>query len=62
MSNTERQCSKCDFYDVSSGQCRAMPPVRQYNLVNGPTTGLSEYNWPTVKHDDWCGQFKAKNA
>jgi hypothetical protein len=40
MSNGERQCSECDFYDPKSSRCRFQPPVFQYIFVpRGQNTG-----------------------
>jgi len=63
MSNGERQCSKCDFYDPKSKKCHFQPPVFQYVFKpNGPNTGNVEREggWPSVRPEEWCGQFKAK--
>lgn len=43
-------CATCLFYNDHdatdyNGQCRRMPP-----------TGMRQ--WPLVKNDDWCGEYK----
>ncbi len=64
MSNGERHCSECEFYDPKNSRCRFQPPVFQYIFVpRGQNTGnvQREGGWPSASPDDWCGQFKAKN-
>jgi hypothetical protein len=61
------KCLSCQFYDrkrekaaegrsLQWGQCRRAAP-----MLN-PTSGKSymiEGVWPTVRDDDWCGEWKA---
>ncbi|MGD0597467.1 MAG: hypothetical protein ABSA64_08100 [Sedimentisphaerales bacterium] len=62
MSNTERRCSKCEFYDANYGQCRVMPPVVQHAGIPYDEGGRiqNEKGWPNVNPDDWCGKFNSK--
>lgn len=59
---TEASCSKCTFFDVTSGHgarsvlddglCRFNPPVSQ--------PGPDEHGlWPIVSTTDWCGHYEA---
>lgn len=48
---TERRCGNCRFYDSLCGQiCRRHPPM--------PT--ISRTYWPSVHHNDWCGEWTPK--
>jgi hypothetical protein len=62
------QCVHCQFYDRKSarasdarglqwGLCRREPP--QLNPVNAKMHTI-EGVWPTVRDDDWCGQWQAQ--
>ena len=60
------RCVSCRFYDrnhrggetksANAGQCRraapALSPINQ-------KTYMIEGVWPTVRDDDWCGEWKA---
>jgi hypothetical protein len=46
-------CRECSWFDSDGGfegECRAHPPVCR------PDT---EFVWPEVRVDDWCGEFRA---
>ena len=60
------KCMTCQFYDrkhakgsaggsPSWGQCRRSAP--QLNPVNAKSY-MIEGVWPTVRDDDWCGEWK----
>lgn len=60
------KCMKCQFYDrklgkgsasatPSLGQCRRSAPL--LNPVNTKSY-MIEGVWPTVRDDDWCGEWK----
>ena len=60
------RCLNCQFYDrhgangaggksAHAGQCRRNAP--QLSPVN-PKAYLIEGVWPTVRDEDWCGEFK----
>ena len=60
------QCLTCHFYDrrnarteargLQWGLCRHNPP--QLHPINAKTHAI-EGVWPTVRDDDWCGQWRA---
>ena len=60
------KCMTCQYYDRKSakavaggapswGQCRRSSP--QLNPVNAKSY-MIEGVWPTVRDDDWCGEWK----
>ena len=60
------KCMTCQYYDRKSakavaggapswGQCRRNSP--QLNPVNAKSY-MIEGVWPTVRDDDWCGEWK----
>ncbi len=60
------RCTSCQYYDrnqrggeakiANAGQCRrsapALSPINQKSY-------MIEGVWPTVRDDDWCGEWKA---
>ena len=59
------KCNVCQFYDRKNsrsaearnmGQCRRNAP--QLNPVNQKSY-MIEGVWPTVRDDDWCGEFRS---
>jgi hypothetical protein len=46
-----RRCETCAWYSDNS-ECRRWPPSigRERQTTYGP--------WPTVLHDDWCGEWR----
>ena len=42
-------CDTCLYHDGFTGTCHRFPP---HNWPNGVPY------WPSVKRDDWCGEFK----
>jgi hypothetical protein len=58
------RCTTCQYYDrqrrgegaTTTGQCRrqapALSPLNQKSY-------MIEGVWPTVRDDDWCGEWKA---
>jgi len=61
----QRQCKECVYYDSRGGQkghCRKRPPrvtsvVKQQPGVTGDSI-VDTTAWPTVKDEDWCGEFE----
>jgi hypothetical protein len=58
------KCQTCQYYDrkkaaggsaPSWGQCRRSAP--QLNPINAKSY-MIEGVWPTVRDDDWCGEWK----
>lgn len=60
------KCVTCHFYDrrssravdgraARSGQCRKMAPMLS---PNASKAYVVEGVWPTVRDDDWCGEWK----
>ena len=63
---TVDRCVNCQYYDrhpstgaggksAHAGQCRRSAPM--LSPVN-PKTYMIEGVWPTVRDEDWCGEFK----
>lgn len=54
---TRRRCSSCRFgffwREYEDGQCRRRPPARNET---------SERRWPAVGHDQWCGEYQARES
>jgi len=50
------QCQTCAFFHAAQSQCRRYAPQPQ--AENSRATAV----WPTVAVDDWCGEYKAKDA
>lgn len=46
-------CASCDFFQPGgsgiNGKCRINPPAQSHI-------------WPSVAHDDWCGQWEQRSA
>jgi hypothetical protein len=68
MSNPQRECKDCTYYDVMGhnpdepmGHCKRYPPVidpafaaeDEENATESPCT----YVWPIVDADQWCGEW-----
>jgi hypothetical protein len=63
---TMERCTGCQYYDrngghgegkaANAGQCRRGAP--QLSPINQKTY-MIEGVWPTVRDDDWCGEWKA---
>ena len=64
------RCQNCQFYDrhggngaggksTNGGQCRRHAPQLSPNTAKNY---LIEGVWPTVRDEDWCGEFKASAA
>ena len=64
---TVDRCVNCQYYDrhpstgaggksAHAGQCRRSAPM--LSPVN-PKTYMIEGVWPTVRDEDWCGEFRA---
>jgi hypothetical protein len=60
------RCLNCQYYDrnpsmgsgaksAQAGQCRRSAPM--LSPVN-PKTYMIEGVWPTVRDEDWCGEFR----
>ena len=62
-----KKCKDCKWlYDVTPTNSE-LPPLPQYEcrryapqILHGSGTGWSDKKWPTVKQDDWCGEFEAE--
>jgi len=63
---TVDRCLNCQYYDrhptngsgaksAQAGQCRRNAPM--LSPVN-PKTYMIEGVWPTVRDEDWCGEFR----
>lgn len=63
------RCLHCQYYDrhaasgggaksAQAGQCRRNAPM--LSPIN-PKTYMIEGVWPTVRDEDWCGEFKASS-
>ena len=61
------RCLNCQYYDrhggsgsggksANGGQCRRHAPLLSPNTAKNY---LIEGVWPTVRDEDWCGEFKA---
>jgi hypothetical protein len=54
---SEPKCETCRYWG------EAKQPLTGHKAMvcrRGPPTLASNYNWPVVKHDDWCGEWAAK--
>jgi hypothetical protein len=52
----DRQASKADSKGTAWGQCRRTAP--SLSPINAKAY-MIEGVWPTVRDDDWCGEWKA---
>jgi hypothetical protein len=57
---TVDRCSNCQYYDrqdkgAGVGQCRRQAPA--LSPINAKAY-MIEGVWPTVRDDDWCGEWK----
>lgn len=55
------RCNNCQFYDrqdkgAGVGQCRRQAPA--LSPINAKAY-MIEGVWPTVRDDDWCGEWKS---
>jgi hypothetical protein len=58
---TVDRCNNCQFYDRQDkgsgiGQCRRQAPA--LSPINAKAY-MIEGVWPTVRDDDWCGEWKS---
>ena len=64
------RCQNCQYYDrhggngaggksTNGGQCRRHAPALSPNTAKNY---LIEGGWPTVRDEDWCGEFKGSAA
>lgn len=56
------RCNTCQYYDRQNkgqavGQCRRQAPALSPINVKAY---MIEGVWPTVRDDDWCGEFRAQ--
>jgi hypothetical protein len=56
------RCTSCQYFDrqnkaQSVGQCRRQAPALSPINVKAY---MIEGVWPTVRDDDWCGEFRAQ--
>lgn len=64
---TERKCENCEFWDRNSGTSfdshghTRRPCKRNAPFVIGDSNMLYP-RWPMTSENDWCGEFKAKEA
>ena len=49
-------CKTCSFFNEAKSQCRRNAPTPSSGA------GANAAHWPTVAADDWCGEFKDKDA
>jgi len=70
MKETDEVCFNCKFYDpdiriITSrkphGKCKEAPPRLKTKVVLGCIT-VHNFEFPTVKETDYCGQFKLKSG
>lgn len=62
------KCMSCQFYDRKSAAGEARSPqwgqCRRTSPMLSPTTTAKSYMiegvWPTVRDDDWCGEWKVQ--
>jgi len=69
-SEVAHECNNCKFYDHSNSDCHRHAPrsemkgmIPRYFDDDDPKNdddvwnALTEPHWPTVKPNDWCGEF-----
>ena len=47
-------CASCLFFNASLAECRRNAPI--------PVGHRQFAQWPKVKEDDWCGQYRKAGA
>ncbi|MFW5834695.1 MAG: hypothetical protein ACOCYE_11420, partial [Pseudomonadota bacterium] len=50
------KCETCAFYQAAQTQCRRNAPVPKSEGT------VAAAVWPTVAADEWCGEYKSKDA
>ena len=67
MGAGEKRCENCEFYNSESsvwetGECRFNAPVPSIKpaMMSDKFYSGASLNWPPVKPNDWCGQYKNK--
>lgn len=60
------KCEHCKFFNVVTDENEDYEPLlecrrRAPTITHVTSTGVSLQAWPHVYHDDWCGEFKAKD-
>lgn len=54
-------CHTCKFYEILTGECRRNAPQSvTLILVDAGDTVNTRAVWPSVKRDDWCGEWAGK--
>lgn len=61
-----QSCGECIFFD-GAGECHLHPPVRlprKFSAEADAGNRVREedliWGWPTVRYDDWCGQYRGR--
>ena len=49
-------CNTCAFFNEAKSQCRRNAPTPSSE------TETNAAHWPVVASDDWCGEYKSKDA
>ena len=67
MTENEKRCENCEFYESSSadediGKCHfnAPLPSLKHPMLDKRFYKAASLNWPLVQPTDWCGQYKDK--
>lgn len=58
-------CKNCTYFNFirdDIGECRKKSPDILYNPLKVFTNNDDNYLFPMMKHEDWCGEFKAKRG
>ena len=72
----ERRCDTCEWWDIwdadvgeadpafGKGYCKRSPPVAlsRWHWREGVVEDPLEGAWPFTDVDDWCGEWKKKEA
>ena len=64
----DESCALCRFYINDESECRRHPPsvwlaTASYREAGRDKAQRVTVTWPSVKPDDWCGEFlKSKNV
>ena len=56
-------CGDCKFFDDDAGECRRYPPTVMAYAAESFDGGVGfTSQWPSVRPDDWCGEWKEEDA
>lgn len=58
----DESCAQCRYFINDVSECRRNPPsvwlaTASYREASRAHSARVNVTWPTVKPDDWCGQF-----